>query len=92
MFDYSRQIARSVQDAHDDDVGICREIIDSVAAGERDAQRWGELRTLRVAHGKLSGAIKDGGDLGDQLIRDVFGTFARDIGPNFRKIGFGRLG
>jgi hypothetical protein len=30
--------------------------------------------------------------LGNQLFGDVLGIFARDIRPNFRKIGFGRVG
>jgi hypothetical protein len=92
MFDYSRQIASAVEDAHDDDFGIRREIIDGVAAGERDAQLGGELRTKWIAHGKPSHAIKDGSDLGDQLVGDVFGAFARDIRPDFGKIGFCRVG
>jgi hypothetical protein len=84
-------VARAVQDAHDDNLVVSEDVIDPVIALKYDAQAGRKLLAGRPQHGECDQARTRCIDLVEQPRCCGFGLIG-DVGPNLRKIGFRRFG
>jgi hypothetical protein len=69
-----------------------RPVIDSVAIVERDAQADCELFPLGTRKWKMPHRLKGRFKSCNEAGCDLFGRFGCKVGPDFRKVLFGRLG
>lgn len=81
-----------MEHAHDDEFGFQQCVIDGVVALKGHAQVGCELLARRSCERKIQQAAASVLDLGEQDRRYGFGSFKGNIGPDFSKVGFGRIG
>lgn len=81
-----------MQHAHDGEFGFRQRVIDGVAALEGHSQVGRELIARRSCQRKLQQAPTGILDLREQGRGYGFGRFKGNIGPDFSKVSFGRIG
>lgn len=87
-----RRIARAVDHPHDHNLVLLRDVVDRVALMENHPQTRCELIAGGTEKGRLPQGFKLGLDCGDERVCNALRGFQREIGPDFRKIGFRRFG
>ena len=87
-----RDIARTMNDAHDDQLGGTHEIVDRVFLVERDSQAGGKMLALRAAQRKVQKGLKRAAEGMDKVGGDALRGFGGDRCPDFGEVGFRRLG
>ena len=81
-----------MQHADDEDFALVRQIIDCVFVLQEDAQALRELLTWRSRAGKCQQSIASTANPGKQAIGRRLRSLGSNIGPDFGKVGFGRVG
>jgi hypothetical protein len=84
-------IARSVQYTDNHDLRVPNHVVDRVIAVKRYSQAPAQLFAARPGERKFLHLRECRCDRGEQPRRCRLASFERDIGPDFRKIGFRRI-
>jgi hypothetical protein len=89
VFGDSGNIPRAVQHADDDHCVRERPVIDGVGAVKRHTQAGGKLFARGHGQRKIPHRLEGGFERGDKAGGDILRRLARDVRPDFGKVGFG---
>jgi hypothetical protein len=85
-------VTRTVQNADDYEFSIVVDIVDGVIAGEADAKAWRKILARRAGERKSEKRLAVIFDLVDDPRRGRRRGFGGDVKPDFREVGFCRIG